>query len=103
MASVLVGTTVGVLVGHRLSLRTRDVVTDALGLVTLLIAASAATSINDAAWARAAGGSPPMLMVVGSRVLGGIAGSILGIERRLEGFGGWLQARMQRSRAATAG
>src|SRR4051812_27703322 len=101
VGAVLVGTAVGVLVGHRLSHRTRDVVTDALGLVTLLIAASAATSIDDAAWARAVGGSAPMLIVLGSLVLGGIAGSVLGIERRLEGFGGWLQARLQRSRAAT--
>ena len=40
VATVLVGSVIGVLVGHRLSQRTRDVVTDALGLVTLLIAAS---------------------------------------------------------------
>ncbi|MDX6301132.1 MAG: uncharacterized protein QOF53_2346 [Nocardioidaceae bacterium] len=99
MAAVLVGATVGVLVGHRLSHRTRDVVTDALGLVTLLIAASAAASISDEAWSRAVGSSAPTLIVLGSLVLGGIAGSVLGIERRLEGFGGWLQGRL-RARAA---
>jgi uncharacterized protein len=103
MAAVLVGTTIGVLVGHRLGHRTRDVVTDALGLVTLLIAASAATSISDPAWSRAVGDSAPTLIVLGSLVLGGIAGSVLGIERRLEGFGGWLQARLQgRLRARVA-
>src|SRR4051812_7486522 len=96
VGAVLVGTAVGVLVGHRLSHRTRDVVTDALGLVTLLIAASAATSIDDAAWARAVGGSAPMLIVLGSLVLGGIAGSVLGIEERLGGFGGWLQGGLGR-------
>src|SRR3954454_21262247 len=107
MAAVLVGTTVGVLVGHRLSQRTRDVVTDALGLVTLLIAASAAASIADPAWARAVGDSAPMLIVLGSLVAGGILGSVLGIEQRLEGFGGWLQGRLQGrlrgSRTAVAG
>ena len=35
-----------------------------------------------------------MLIVLGSLVLGGIIGSVLGIERRLEGFGGWLQGRL---------
>ncbi|WP_272944632.1 DUF554 family protein [Kribbella catacumbae] len=40
VAAVLVGSVLGVLIGHRLSLRTRDLVTDALGLVTLLIAIS---------------------------------------------------------------
>ena len=45
-STVLVGSTLGVLVGHRLPLRTRSVVTDALGLVTLLIAASSATAVS---------------------------------------------------------
>ena len=44
IATVLLGTLIGVLVGHRLPQRTRDVVTDGLGLVTLLIAASAAAA-----------------------------------------------------------
>jgi len=35
VATVLVGSGIGVLVGHRLPQRTRDVVTDGLGLVTL--------------------------------------------------------------------
>ncbi len=47
VATVLVGATIGVLVGHRLPERTRKVVTDALGLVTLLIAATSAASIRD--------------------------------------------------------
>ncbi len=88
---MLVGTGVGVLAGNRLSQRTRDVVTDGLGLVTLLIAASSAVAVNDDALSDAVGDSAPMLIVLGSIVLGGIIGSLLGIERRLEGFGGWLQ------------
>jgi uncharacterized membrane protein YqgA involved in biofilm formation len=85
-----------VLVGHRLGQRTRDVVTDALGLVTLLIAAGAAASIGDEAWSEAVGASAPMLIVLGSLVLGGITGSVLGIEQRLEAFGGWLQELLRR-------
>ena len=38
VATVLLGSAVGVLLGNRLPSRTRDLVTDALGLVTLLIA-----------------------------------------------------------------
>jgi len=94
MATVLLGTGIGVLVGHRLRQRTRDVVTDGLGLVTLLIAATAAMSINNPDWSSAVGASAPMLIVLGSLVLGGITGSVLGIEARLEGFGGWLQRRL---------
>jgi uncharacterized protein len=94
IATVLCGTAIGVLVGHRLRQRTRDVVTDALGLVTLLIAASAAASITDKDWSAAVGTSAPMLIVLGSLLLGGVIGSLLGIEDGLERFGGWLQGRL---------
>lgn len=93
--TVLVGTVIGVLVGHRLGQRTRDVVTDALGLVTLLIAGTAAMSVQDPVWSTAVGTSAPMLIVLGSLVIGGITGSLLGIEERIERFGGWLQRRLQ--------
>ena len=92
VVTVLLGTVIGVLVGHRLTQRTRDVVTDGLGLVTLLIAALSAASITDASWAAAVGDSAPMLIVLGSLLTGGILGSVLRIEDRLEGFGSWLQA-----------
>lgn len=94
IVTVLIGTLIGVLVGHRLTQRTRDVVTDGLGLVTLLIAALSAASITDPAWSAAVGDSAPMLIVLGSLLLGGIIGSILRIEDRLEGFGSWMQNRL---------
>ena len=94
VVAVLVGTVIGVLVGHRLRQRTRDVVTDALGLVTLLIAASSAAAVADPALESAVGTSAPMLIVLGALLLGGIAGSVLGIEDRLERFGSWLQRRL---------
>lgn len=92
--TVLVGSTLGVLLGHRLPQRTRDVVTDALGLVTLLIAALSAAAIVDPALEEAVGSSAPVLIVLGALLAGGIAGSLLRIESRLEGFGSWLQARL---------
>ncbi len=94
VGTVLVGSVIGVLAGHRLSEKTRDVVTDALGLVTLLVAALSAASISDAAWEDAVGDSAPVLIVLGSLVIGGVVGSILGIEDALERFGGWLQRRL---------
>ncbi len=89
--TVLGGTTVGVLVGHRLPERTRKVVTDGLGLVTLLIAGVSAAHVSDRALSAAVGSSAPMLIVLGSVLTGGIAGSLLRIEDRLEHFGGLLQ------------
>ena len=47
VATILLGATIGVLLGNRLPVRTRDVVTDALGLVTLLIAGTSAFAVLD--------------------------------------------------------
>ena len=96
VATVLVGATVGVLVGHRLPQRTRDVVTDALGLVTLLIAATTAASVSDPTLVDAVGSSAPVLIVLGSLVVGGVIGSLLGVESALERFGGWLRGKLLR-------
>ena len=94
VVTVLVGATIGVLVGHRLPERTRTVVTDGLGLVTLLIAATSAAAIGNDAWAEAVGDSAPLLIVLGALLVGGIVGSLLRLEDRLEGLGGWLQRRL---------
>lgn len=91
IATVLLGTTIGVLVGHRLPRRTRDLVTDTLGLVTLLIAALTALAVADDALVEAVGDSAPVLIVLGSLVIGGVAGSLLGVEASLERFGAWLR------------
>jgi uncharacterized protein len=92
--AVLIGSTIGVLLGNRLPVRTRDVVTDALGLVTLLIAGTSAMAVLDDDLADLVGDSAPMLIVLGSLLLGGIAGSLLRLESRVEALGGWLQRRL---------
>lgn len=94
VATVLVGSTLGVVLGNRLPVRTRDVVTDALGLVTLLIAGTSAVAVLDPDLARSVGSSAPMLIVLGSLLIGGIIGSLLRLEARVESFGGWLQSRL---------
>ncbi len=96
MAAVLTGATLGVLVGHRLPTRTRDVVTDALGLVTLLIAAGTAVAVADPDLVAAVGSSAPILIVLGSLVLGGLAGSLLGVEAALERLGARLRRMLLR-------
>ncbi|MBA2521729.1 MAG: DUF554 family protein [Solirubrobacterales bacterium] len=97
VATVLLGSGIGVALGHRLPARTRNVVTDALGLTTLLVAALAAATVNDATLSDAVGPSAPVLIVLGALLLGGIGGSLLRIEDRLEAAGAWLQQRLTRS------
>ena len=94
VATVLAGALVGRLLGHRLPVRVREVVTDALGLTTLLIAGSSAWAVLDPRLSAAVGASAPVLVVLGSLVVGGMAGALLRLEQRLEALGGWLQRRL---------
>jgi uncharacterized membrane protein YqgA involved in biofilm formation len=94
VATVLIGAGIGVALGNRLPTRTRDVVTDALGLVTLLIAGTAAIAVLAPELSDEVGDSAPMLIVLGALLVGGIAGSLLRLEARIEGLGGWLQGRL---------
>ena len=94
VVTVLVGSGLGALLGHRLPQRTRDVVTDGLGLVTLLVAAISAAAVVDPELLDAVGSSAPVLIVLGSVLVGGIVGSLLRIEERLEGVGAWIRRRL---------
>ena len=94
VATVLTGAALGVVLGGRLPPRTREVVTDGLGLVTLLVAALNADSVRGPAAVAAVGSSAVVLIVLGSVVLGGITGSLLRLGDRLEALGAWLQRRL---------
>ncbi len=98
--TVVVGALLGMAAGHRLPERTRSVVTDCLGLVTLLVAGLSCVSVTDPALVAAVGSGVPVLVVLGSLVIGSIVGSLLRIEERLEGLAGHLQARLTRRRRA---
>ncbi|MFI2365108.1 DUF554 domain-containing protein [Promicromonospora sp. NPDC019610] len=96
VGTIVVGSLLGMAVGHRLPQRTHAVVTDILGLVTLLVAALSAVAVTDAAFVSATGSGAPVLIVLGSLLIGGIAGSLLRIEDRLEGLAGRIQGWLAR-------
>ncbi|AKT52800.1 DUF554 domain-containing protein [Arsenicicoccus sp. oral taxon 190] len=99
VVTVLVGASLGMLVGHRLSERTRSIVTDCLGLTTLLMALLSAWEVTDPGLRAAVGTGAPMLIVLGSLLVGAIVGSALRIEERLEGLAGVIQQRLHRGRS----
>lgn len=101
VATVLVGGTLGVALGHRLPPRVRDVITDGLGLVTLLVAGLNVAAVADPALTAATGRGGPVLVVLGSVLVGGLVGALLRLEQRLEQLGGALQRRL--SGAADSG
>lgn len=94
VAAVILGSVLGMAVGHRLPERTRSVVTDVLGLTTLLIAALSVASVLDRALVDAVPRGAPVLIILGSLLVGAISGSLLRIEARLEGLAGRLQTRL---------
>ena len=95
IVAILIGSAVGVALGHRLPERTRDVVVDGLGLLTLLVAALSAAGILDPAVAESVGAAG-VLIVLGSLLIGGIVGSLMRIESRLEGLGETIRRRLSR-------
>ena len=102
MAAIVAGSGAGVLLGGRLPERTRSTVTDALGLVTLVIGGLNLAALSDDAFTDAVGDSGPLLVVLGALLVGGITGSLLQLEARLEGTGAWLQRRLSREGSGEA-
>lgn len=94
IVTIVIGTFMGHLIGDRLRASTRLIVTDVLGLVTLLIAADSIVAVFDADLIAVVGSSAPLLIVLGSLLIGGILGSLLRLEERIEQFGGVLQRRL---------
>lgn len=92
--AVIAGASLGVALRGRLPGRTRDTVTDALGLVTLVLGALNVAALQDAPYRAAVGSGGTMLTVLGALLVGGIAGSLLRVEDRLDALGGALQRRM---------
>lgn len=94
IVAILAGSAAGVLFGARLPERTHRTVTDALGLVVLVIGGLNVASLQDPDFKAAVGNSAPLLIVLGALLIGGVIGSLVGIENRVEVLGGWLQRRL---------
>lgn len=97
VVAVLLGATLGMLAGQKLPERVRDVVTDCLGLVTLLVAILSALEVTSPALEEAVGTGVPVLVVLGSLLLGGIVGALLRIEDRLQSLAGVVQGWVHRA------
>lgn len=81
--TVLIGSTLGLLVGNRLSQRIQESVVTGLGLVTLYVGFSNANETGN------------VIIPLLSLVIGAIVGELLRLDAQLERFAGWLQARVQ--------
>lgn len=91
--AISIGATIGVLVGNRIAQSARDIVTDALGLVTLLIGAFSAVAIADPNLTQSLPSGVPVLILLAALVTGGLIGNYLQLETRIENLGEKLKQR----------
>lgn len=98
VAAVAIGSGIGITLGNRLQSTSQKLITDVLGLVTLLGAASALAPL----WARSFIDNIPkstgLLLILGSMLIGGLIGSALKLEQRLDSFGENLRKRFKASK-----
>jgi uncharacterized membrane protein YqgA involved in biofilm formation len=93
VATVVVGTTIGVLLGSRVPSRVNEALTTGLGFFTLLLAISMGLGVFTSPHARAGDD-----LAVLAAVLGGVAiGELLRLDDGLEWIGGWFQRRLATS------
>lgn len=97
VVAIIVGAALGVLMGNRISEKTRTLMTDVLGAITLIGAASAITELWNEDFLSSAPDGFPILIVLGALLLGGLVGSALKIEERLENWGIQLKRRFDKN------
>jgi uncharacterized membrane protein YqgA involved in biofilm formation len=98
IAAILLGTVFGRIFGDALKERTRNLLTDVLGAVTLIGAASAIGSMFNEDFIKVFPTGFPILIVLSSLIFGGVIGSLLRIEERLASLGIFLKEKFAKTR-----
>ena len=94
--AIIIGGTLGVFIGGRISEKLRNLITDVLGCVTIISAADALSAYWDKDLQDAMPQGWVILVVVFSLLAGAVIGSLLRIEDRLENFGIKLKKRFSK-------
>ncbi len=97
--TVAFGTTLGLLLKHRLPIRMQRIITQGVALITLLIGFTMAGSLTQVKAGRVDG----VVLGLLAMVLGGLLGEWWQIEAKLQSVGDWLKARFQGSGSFTEG
>jgi uncharacterized protein len=101
VVTIVLGAGIGVLVGSRMPARTRELLTDVLGLTTLLGATGALLSLWSKRYVSALPTGWSLLTVLGALLIGGLIGSWARLEDRLNTLGERLRLRFRASNEST--
>jgi len=87
IATIIGGAALGVFIGARMLLRTRTLITEVLGLITILGAVSALAPMWRPQYIDALPRGWTLLAILGSLLIGGLIGSALNLESKLDSIG----------------
>ena len=99
--AILVGSTIGIAAGNRFNKKSQSLVTDVLGLITALGAASALLPLWSPSFEAALPEGSTLLVILASMLLGGLIGSALSLENRLDSFGENLRKKFRASQESS--
>jgi len=97
VGAILIGASLGILAGARITKKSQSLITDVLGLITALGAASALSPLWSPIFEAALPKSSALLVILASMLIGGLIGSALSLETRLDAFGDNLRKRFKAS------
>jgi len=97
VVAILIGSSIGILAGTRITKKSQSLITDVLGLITALGAASALAPLWSTTFQASLPKSSALLVILASMLIGGLIGSALSLENRLDAFGENLRKRFKAS------
>jgi len=101
VGAILIGASLGILAGARITKKSQSLITDVLGLITALGAASALSPLWSPMFEAALPKSSALLVILASMLIGGLIGSAFSLENRLDAFGENLRKRFKASQESS--
>jgi uncharacterized membrane protein YqgA involved in biofilm formation len=95
--AIVIGSSIGIGAGSRLTKKSLSLITDILGLITLLGATSALMPLWSSNFIDSLPNGSTLLVILGAMLLGGLIGSALSLENRLDKFGETLRQKFKAS------
>ena len=95
--AILIGSSLGIAAGNRITEKSQSLITDVLGLITALGAASALAPLWSPIFESSLPKGAALLVILAAMLIGGLLGSALSLETRLDAFGENLRKRFRAS------